>query len=458
MDSNKENSLPSQADRAYKRALAHHQNGRLQEAVAEYALTVRLSPYSPNAYNNFGVALRALGRPHGAIACYRRSIAIRPGSANVLTNLGNAFRDLGLIKQSIAAHARAIKIDPNSANAHFNGALAYRDNGQVTLSLEHFQKSLAIDPANMEAKLEMGISLLMAGEWEEGFQLLDTRMKLPNYKTKRDIPHWRGTSLSGKTILITHEGNPGTQIMIVRFARSLKLAGAKIIMEAPERVISLLRLSPDIDEVISIGSDVKNADFQIPLLSVPGKLKTTINNVPNETPYLRPSLKSGSHIDIGPDVKLGIGIVWAGDDVTPSRKKAGLCKLEDLMEIVAIPGTLTFSLTAGEAAKEIEEIGVQELVINAVSGNTDLAEIAAIIEQLDLIITVDSAVAHIAGAMGKPTWLLAAPGGDWCWLLDGEKTPWYPSIKIFRKRPDAGWPELISKVRKNIQDILKGDG
>ena len=126
------------------------------------------------------------------------------------------------------------------------------------------------------------------------------------------------------------------------------------------------------------------------------------------------------------------------------------------MEMLALPGLMAFSLVSGPGRKEIEEIGVQELVFDAVGENSDLADIAGIIEQLDLVITVDSAVAHVAGAMGKPTWLLAAPGGDWCWLLERGDTPWYPNIRIFRKGPAEGWSDLASRVRKNLQDILKG--
>ena len=458
MDDNK-NTNAVAAEDAYKRALEHHQHGRLLDAVREYALTVRLSPFSPDAYNNFGVALRALGRPHAAIACYRRSVAIRPRAANVLTNLGNAFRDLGLVAQAIAAHTRAIKISPNAANAHFNAALAYRDAGQVTTALEHFQKSLAIDPVNLAAKLEMGISLLMAGEWQEGFQLLDARLKMPEHAPKRkDITLWQGEQLSRRTILITHEGNPGTQVMIARFARSLKLLGAKIIMEAPDEAANLLRLSPDIDKVIKIGANAGNVDFQIPLLSLPGALKTTTENIPNETPYLRPPVRPSHELEINPNVKLALGLVWSDGPSTDARHKAGACKLEELMEIVGLPGLMAFSLTRGEPQEEIKEIGAQELVFNAVDKNADLATLAGIIEQLDLIITVDSAVAHVAGAMGKPTWLLTAPGGDWCWLLERNDTPWYPSIRIFRKNPTEGWNDLASRVRKSLQDVLKGEG
>ena len=461
MDNKNKHTGLSEAEEAYKRALEHHKQGRLRDAVREYALTVRLSPFSPDAHNNFGVALRALGRPIAAIACYRRSIAIRPRAANVLINLGNAFRDLGLITQALAAHTRALKISPDSANAHFNAALAYRDGGQAATALEHFQKSLAIDPTNLGVKLEMGISLLMAGEWHEGFQLLDVRLKMPGYAPKRnDIPLWQGEQLSGRTILITHEGNPGTQVMISRFARSLKLLGANIVMETPKQVANLLRLSPDIDEIIevgaNIGSDV-NADFQIPLLSLPGRLKTTIENIPNETPYLRPPIQPPHELEISPNIKLALGLVWSDETSSGSRRKTNTCKLEELMEIVALPGLAAFSLVSGRGRMEIEEIGVQELVIDAVGEITDLAEIAGIIEQLDLIITVDSAVAHVAGALGKPVWLLAAPGGDWCWLLERGDTPWYPSIKIFRKSLSEGWNDLASRVRKDLQDVLNGN-
>lgn len=455
MDTDKTNMSMSEAEQAYKLALEHHRAGRLADAVREYARTVRLSPYSPDAYNNFGVALRAIGRPHGAIACYRRSLGIRPRSAGVLTNLGNAFRDLGLISQSIAAHERALKLSPVTANMHFNAALAFRDGGQVEKALEHFQKALALDPANLEIKMEMGISLLRAGEWKEGFQLYETRLKIPRFAQKNiSIPLWKKEPLNGKTLLITHEGSPGTQILMTRFARNLKLAGAKIIMEAAEKSAPLLRLSPDIDEVVNIGAKVSNADYQIGLLSIPGRLNITVDNIPGETPYLRPPVQLGKELAISPGIKLALGLVWSDKWAGGAHKKSEECRLEDLMEIVGLPGIDAFSLAQSQIAQEIDEIGVGELITNAVEENDDFAGVAALIEQLDLVITVDGVVAHVAGALGKPTWLLLAPGADWCWLLDRNDTPWYPNIKIFRKTQQEGWKDLAARVRKSLHDII----
>ena len=456
MNKSNDFSNSNEAENAYKRALEHHKNGRLLDAVREYSLTVRLSPYSPEAHNNFGVALRALGRPHGAIACYRRSLGIRPRSASVLTNLGNAFRDLGMIKRSIAAHERALKISPVSANAHFNAALAFRDGGQVELALEHFQKALSLDPANLEIKMEMGISLLRAGEWKEGFKLLEARLKIPRFATKRkDIALWQKQPLNGKTLLITHEGSPGTLIMMARFARNLKLSGAKIIMEASEKVAPLLRLSPDIDEVINIGTNVSTADYQVGLLSIPERLGITINDIPGETPYLRPGISPAHELEISPAIKLALGIAWSDQMLMGGKEKSSGCKLEDLMEIAALPGLQAFSLVSGQPREEIRQMGVEDIIIDALDENNDLAEMAKIVEQLDLIITVDGALAHVAGALGKPTWLLLAPGADWCWLLDRDDTPWYPNIRIFRKSPDEGWSDLGARVRKNLHDILQ---
>ena len=456
MNESNNSSNGNEAENAYKRALEHHKNGRLEDAVREYALTVRLSPYSPEVYNNFGVALRALGRPHGAIACYRRSLGIRPRAASVLTNLGNAFRDLGMIKRSIAAHERALKIPPISANAHFNAALAFRDGGQVELALEHFQKALALDPANIEIKMEMGISLLRAGEWKEGFQLLEARLKIPRFANKRtNIELWQKQPLNGKTLLITHEGSSGTLVMMARFARNLKLMGAKIIMEAPEKVLPLLRLSPDIDEVINIGANIDNVDYQVGLLSVPERLGITINNIPGETPYLRPSISPAHELEINPAIKLAVGIAWSDKTLGATKEKSGGCNLEDLMEIVALPGLQAFSLVSGDARKEITQIGVEDIISDGIGDNNDLAEIAGIIEQLDLIITLDGAVAHVAGALGKPTWLLLPPGADWCWLLERDDTPWYPNIRIFRKTPEESWGDLGARVRKSLHDVLQ---
>lgn len=454
--------LPAaQGDRGeteYQKALAHHRAGELELAVEQYSRAIRLKPYAPDVYNNFGVALRALGRIQGAIACYRRSLVLRPQAAGVLTNLGNAFRELGETDRAISAHQRALKLAPENSSTRFNAALALRDGGQSQLALKHFQKALALDPTNHQARIEMGLTLLKTGDWQEGFTLFETRNRLNrNAPSRSDIPMWQGTSLAGKSLLITAEGNLGTIVMMARFAKVLKQTGAHITMEAPPPLIGLLELSHDVDRVVGIGEKVSGIDLQVPLLSIPARLGTTMQTLPNQTPYLGAPVSASLELNIEPGVKLAVGLVWNGGGANAHRR-FGQCHLADLMEIMALPGLRTFSLEPGPTQGEITEIGVQDLIESAGSKAQDLAQLAAIIEQLDLVIAVDSIAAHLAGALGKPVWLLADERAEWCWLEDREDSPWYPSMRIFRKSKNEDWPELASRGRKELQAILTQGG
>lgn len=449
---------PDSAEAAYQLALAHHRKGNLELAVRHYATAVRLTPYAPEVYNNFGVALRALGRIQGAVTCYRRSLALRPQAAGVLTNLGNAFRELGETERAIAAHLRALKLAPGNASTCFNAALAFRDGGDTKLALENFEKSLTLDPTNHHAQIEMGITLLKTGKWQEGFTLFEARTRLPeNAPSRKNIPTWQGASLAGKSLLITAEGNMGTLVLMARFARLLKQSGARIVMEAPLPMVELLALSHDIDQVIAVDETVAGIDFQIPLLSIPARLGTTIETLPNETPYLGARGVPSLELDIEPGIKLAVGLLWNGGGANP-RRRFGQCKLQDLMEIVALPGVRAFSLEPASTQGEIAEIGVQDLIESAGARAGNLAQLAGIIEQLDLVIAVDSIAAHVAGSLGKPVWLLADQGAEWCWLLDREDSPWYPSMRIFRKSANEDWSALASRGRKALQDILKVGG
>ncbi len=451
-------SAKSDVETLYDQALKHHEAGSLTEAANAYARVLRLRPLLPEVHNNFGVVLRALGRPHAAIACYRRSLAIRPNVAGVLTNLGNAFRDLGLTDQSLQAHKRALALVPGSPNALFNAALAHRDKGDIKTALSYLKETTEKNPNHPDARFEMGLTLLVSGEWKDGFNALDIRLKRPGMDPRRpDMPMWGGEAISGKTILIIGEGNAGTIILLARYAAVLKKLGARVMFEAPKSVEKLLRLVPDIDAVIEPGEPVYGIDLQVPLLSIPARLGTTVRTVPNRVPYLTAPAVPPRDLNVEPTCRLAVGISWTGKgpdgQKTPLRETP--CTLEDLLELAAVPGARLFSLER-EGEAEIRALGVEVLVENAATGLDDLAALAGVIEQLDLVITTESPIAHLAAALGKPVWLMAGPGGEWCWLLERDDSPWYPNMQIFRKTGTEKWPDVTSRVRLALAEVLKG--
>lgn len=449
--------------RAYERALEHHRAGRLEDAIKDYGRVVRLSPLSADVYNSLGLALRAAGRTHGAVACYRRALALKPGAAAIYTNLGNALRDLGQAARAVEAHRRAVKYAPKSPKALLGAGLALRDVGQAKAALEHFNRAIKLEPTYALCRVEHALTLLQMGDWRRGFKELEIRFALPKSDPRRKgLALWNGSPVQGKTILVNYEGSIGKVVQFARFASTLKHMGAKVVMECPPHMTHLLAAAPDIDATVPPGTPlgkIPGVSLQIPLLSLPGRLNIEVDSLPAESAYLAAPKFGGETLDIHPETRLAVGLVWSG--LWDGRPVAGPTRpqdmaLEDFGEILGIPGVQAFSLERGTGAGDIAKLGLQPLIEARGASLMDMADMAGVIDQLDLLICVDSPAAHMAGALGKPVWVLSGPGADWSWLLDRADAPWYPSMRLFRRGPADTWSDTISQVRKALMDVLKG--
>jgi len=450
----------AKAQRIYKRALALHQAGELTEAIKGYAQALKFTPLSSDIYNNLGVALRAIGRPHAALACYRRSLAITPGTAGVYTNMGNALADMDEPLRAVEAHRRAVKHAPKSAKVLFNAGRAFVAVGQTKSGRDHFSQAIALQPNYAQARVHHARALLRLGDWTAGFKELEARFKLPNQDPRRkDIPMWDGKSPKDKTILINFEGDEGTLVQYLRFARSLKKAGARVIVECPAHFNALLKASPDIDDTPNLGAPVTGVDAQIPLLSLPRFLGSQTINIPAPEGYLEIPKSGAQTLNIHPEIRLAVGLAWSGDWAGRSKSdpvKPGEVKLDDLTELFGIPAVQLVSLELGPGAADIDRLGLQPLIDQVGPSIMDVADMASMIEQLDLVICVDSVAAHLAGAMGKPVWMLCGPDAHWSWLEDRNDSPWYASLSLFRKSADHSWSDIVTTMRQSLMTILKG--
>lgn len=452
----------AQAKRIYERAMEHHRSGRIEDAIKDYVQVVRLSPMSADVYNNLGVALRLAGRPHGAVACYRRSLALKPGVSGVYTNLGNALRDLGENARALEAHRRAVKAAPKSPKALFNAALALRDVGQAKAALEDFNRAIKLEPTYTLCRVEHARTLLQMGEWKRGFKELEIRFALKGQDPRRKaLPVWNGSPLQDQTVLINFEGSEGTVVQFARFASALKHMGADVILECPPHMTHLLGAAPDIDDTIHPGEPAPKATVQIPLLSLPARLGVSVDNLPADTAYLSVPKFGGQTLEIHPETRLAVGLVWSG--LWQGRNPNGQVRgqdmvLEDLDEIFALPGVQFFALERGPGAGDIARLGLQGMIEHTGATLMDMGDLAGVINQLDLLICVDSPAAHIAAALGTPTWMMAGPGAHWSWLLDRDDSPWYPSMRLFRRTPNERWSDTAALVRQALTDVLRGNG
>ena len=365
---------------------------------------------------------------------------------------------------AVEAHRRAVKQAPKSPKALFNAGLAFREGGHTKAAQEHFNRAIRLEPTYALCRVEHAVTLLMMGEWQTGFKELEIRFTLKGRDPRRkNLPTWNGTPPKGQTVLINYEGDEGAAVQFSRFASAFKRMGAKVVMECPAHLTHLFSAMPDIDATCAPGADAQalNIDMQVPLMSLPARLSLTVDNLPAELGYLSLPKFGGAQLNIRPGTRLAVGLVWSEgwDGRAEGRHLSrGSAMLEDLDELLGIPGVQFFSLERGLGAGDVQRLGMQHLLDPVGTSIMDLADLAGVVDQLDLVIGVNSPTVHVAGALGKPVWTLLAPGADWCWLAEREDSPWYPSMRLFRRKPDQDWHDAVTEVRKALMGVLKGEG
>ena len=396
-------------------------------------------------------------RPVGATsrdACYRRAIALRPRNASAYSNLGNVLRDLGRFEDAVASHQQAVHLDPKNPDTLHNLGVALRDLGRRDQSLDCFERALAGNPDHVPSLLDRGRSLLLAGEYRAGFKDLEARFKLRRFQLRgMDTPRWDGAKVKGKTVLVSCEGTLGDVIQFARYIPMIKEQGANVVLEAPAALADLLATVSGVDKLVVQGADLPKFDMHAPLLSLPGIFKTTAATVPAGVPYLAPPDPGGFRLPPGGDF-LKVGVAW--DDERPPAHAAPAPGLRPFLDLAGLAGVTLFGLQTGPAAADLRAHGSDALIIDLARRAGGLAGLAAFIDQMDLVIAVDGAVAHLAGALGKETWLIAPASPDWRWGTAGEATPWYPGMRILRAERRADWAGLLDQTRRDLRARLRG--
>lgn len=401
--------------------------GRYSEATESYTRAVQLKPDYAEAYNNRGITLRAQGKLAEAIADYGRAIRLKPHSAEPYYNLADAQRDLGRCEQAIANYDRAIQLKPNCAQAHWNKALA----------------------------------LLLSGNLAEGWKAYQWRhnpdLKIITYPHCYEVPRWDGSSFRGKTLLVHYEQGIGDTLQFVRYLPMVKDRGGTVILEARKPLIGLLREFPDVDDLVE-ASDKKPAvkfDFHASLMDLPQAFGTTLETIPSNVPYLHAASEKIEHWkDKLAKRGFKVGIVWAGSPVH-GKDHIRSCPLEYFAPLARIPGVRLYGLQKGPAAKQVEEWAGKVPVLNLADQFGDFTDTAAAIANLDLIISVDTAVLHLAGAMGRHVWALLPFTPDWRWMLNRQDSLWYPTMRLFRQKSLGDWRTIFHTVAEQLQIIVQ---
>ncbi len=447
---------PDLAEAHYNIGLAMREQDRTDDAAASFQRAVAADPAFANAHLALGLAHQDQGRRDEAAASYRRAIEINPGDVEALANLGNVLRAEGRLDEAVAAYERALAGAPERAEIHSNLGVALQERGALDAALASYDRALGINPDDAETHRNRAQALLLAGRFAEGWEEYEWRWKTHHFAAQaRDFaePRWDGSDLGGKRILIHAEQGYGDTIQFVRYAAMVAARGGRVVLECPAPLAELMASTAGVETVVAGGAALPFFDVQAPLLGLPRLFETTEATIPNAVPYLiaDPAAVERWRATMGPSGRLGVGIVWQGNPRHRGDRlrSPGLASLRPLFDI---PGVDFFSLQKEDGARQLAEEGLADGVRDLGGGFADFTDTAAALVNLDLIITCDTAVAHLAGALAKPTWLMLPLAAEWRWLTERDDSPWYPTARLFRQRRLGDWDEVMVRVGAALRD------
>ena len=431
-------------------ALGHH-----AQAAQSYRLALTKAPSEAALWNNLGNALRDLDQLDDARGAYAQAMALSPNDPKILSNLGTAIKDLGdlpaavtLLRQAAAAGGDALVL------SNLGHALYLQ--GHLDQAADCFRQGLQMEPGHADSRFHLGVVQLRQGNWAEGWRNYESRWYLERaHEALRHtaLPRWDGGDLTGKTILLWSEQGLGDTLHFIRLAQQVKAMGARVVVECQAPLVSVIQAMPDVDQVVAVGQAVPPCDVQVPLLSLPAVLGLTLDTLPPMPPYLTVGDRHRHHWQdrvTGKDCK--VGLVWSGE----SSRRDVECRLidrrrslalADLAAVLAQPGIQFVSLQMGPARDQVRAF---PQVLDVTDGIMDFADTAAVIEQLDLVVSVDTSVAHLAAGMGKPVWLLSRFDACWRWLEGRRDSPWYPQMTIYGQSQAGEWQQPIAALAQDM--------
>jgi hypothetical protein len=434
--------------------------GRLDDAAAAYRRAIRIQPDYIEAINDLGNILETLGRSDEAIAAFRQAILAAPGDADLHNNLGIALREKGRFGEAVDAYSRAIALDPRHADAHHNLGNALGQLGRLGDAQAACSRALEINPEDAQAKFLSGTLHLLAGEFSLGWPRYEERWDIPEATSpRRDFaqPMWNGSALEGRRVLIHEEQGFGDAFQFIRYAPLVAEFGGQVILECSGSLAEVFSTVKGVGQIVVAGEPLPHFDLHIPMLSLPLAFRTTLGTIPQNVPYISDDAARCEFWRAWlaeSDAALKVGIVWGGRTDTTQRSLRSV-RLRDWLPIFRVPDVDFVSLQVGRGIEQIKQLPGRQPVRDASGHIEDFADTAALVSQLDLVIAVDTAVAHLAGALGKPVWVLLPFAPDWRWMLGREDSPWYPSMRLFRQQRALEWEPVISRVRKELQTLVE---
>jgi tetratricopeptide (TPR) repeat protein len=453
---------PNHAEALFNHGLTLHALRRFEEALASFDDTLKVRPNYIEALSSRGNVLRELKRYGEALASFDRALKMRPDYAEAFSNLGVTLHEMNLFELALGSYDRAIRMRPEYAEALTN-------RGITLLELKHFKEALAsfdcalkVRPDFAEAHCSRALCRMLIGGFDRGWKDNEWRWETEHLRKERRNfaqPLWLGSNdVAGKTILLHGEQGFGDVIQFCRYVPLVAERAARVILEVPDSLHELVGTLGGSAQIVSRGEPLPQFDLHCPLLSLPLAFKTRLASIPSAIPYLRatPSAVRSWSARLGPRKHFSVGLVWSGrpDHKNDHNRSLKLSTLLPLLDCDASFISLQREVRPGDTA--------------ALKDRTDLlhfgdelnnfSDTAALISNLDLVISVDTSVAHLAGALGKPVWILLPYVPDWRWLLDREDTPWYPTARLFRQNHIRSRDDVITRVHDSLTaDIVRSN-
>ena len=430
--------------------------GQAEAALASYDKALAINPALAEAWNNRGVALQSLRQYDSALQSYDKAIALIPGVAQTWNNRGALLDHLRRYDEALLSYDKAIALDPNYANAWNNRGVTLVDLGRRAEALENYQKAVAMDPRNADAHWNMSLCHLQLGHFAEGWARHEWRWKAANLglaERRFDQPRWSGEEpLQGKTILLHADQGLGDVLQFCRYAKVLHDRGASVVMEAPKPLANLLTGLDGVSHVIVKGEALPAFDYHCPLGSLPAAFKTDIDSIPAPKGYLGSSddKRTKWHGRLGPKTKRRVGVVWSGNTQHKNDHNRSL-PLADFVRVLT-PDFEYVSLQKDVREEDRETLRSRPDIRHFGEDLADFTDTAALCDLLDVVVSVDTSVAHLAGALGRPVWILLPLNPDWRWMMNRPDSPWYASARLYRQNQAGDWASVLDTVKS---DLLK---
>ena len=450
---------PDNAQIHYNLGIALKCQGKLDEAVASYRRALELKPDFAQAHSNLGDVLNGLGRPDEAVASCRRALELVPDIAEAHSNLGNALKEQGNLDEAVASYRRALELKPDFAEIHQNLGIALQALAKLDEAAACYRRALELNPDFANAHLNQSLLSLLKGDFPRGWAEYPWRRKTDQCPRREFSQRlWDGQPLEGKTILLYAEQGAGDTIQFVRYAALVRQRGGVVIVECPRPLVPLLAGCQGIDRLVGKGEELPPFDVQAPLESLPGIFHTTLEDLPAAIPYLiaDPRRVERWRRELGPRASFKIGIAWQGnpENRNDRNRSIPLACFEPLARCSSAVRLL--SLQKGAGLEQLQGVAERFPITELGSRLNDFMDTAALMMNLDLVITCDTAVAHLAGALGIPVWVALPLVPDWRWLLDRSDSPWYPTMRLFRQESRGDWQGVFRRIEVALGEHLVG--